>query len=198
MKWYQTLLVWIIAIILSFGVGFGTCWLVKQCAKDIIEVDLTESQRQQIVQKARLGYITLDSAKTLIVSESRINWIPVPVLYDSLVIRDSLNIIDSVVYIPVYTARDTVIEFRDTSETAIVSLAIMMKQRFFPLQERFASELRLMSLTIEVPEEPEIISGGWFDNFFEHRFIIYGGVGVNYGNGKFAPGFQLGAGIRIL
>ena len=197
MTFWQKIASYAVAIILSFGIGFGTCWLVKQCAKDVIEIDLTESERKQIIQEALIGYITLDSAKALIISESKIDWIPRDsIVYDY---RDSIvyDIRDSIIYIPVYTARDTTIEFKDTSEVATVSLAIMLRQRFFPLQERFASEMRLMSLKVEIPEakEPSI---GWFDNFFEHRFIIYGGVGVNYGKGKFEPGFQLGAGIRIL
>ena len=197
MKWYQTLAVWIIAVVLSFGVGFLACWFVKNCAKDIIEIYLTGSEKQQIIQDARLGWITLDSAKALIISESKIEWIP----RDSIVFdyRDSIiyDIRDSIVYIPVYVARDTIINFYDTSKTAIVSLAIRLKQRFFPLQERFASDLKLMSLTVELPEQ-KVVTGGWFSNFFEHRFIIYGGVGINYGNGKFDTGFQIGAGIRIL
>ena len=193
-KWLKSIATYAIVIVLSFGVGFGICWFVKNCAKEIIEIDLTESQKHQIIQDAQLGMITLDSAKSLIVSESKIRWIPIP--RDSVVLRDSVVYRDSVKLIPVYTAKDTVIEFNDTSEVAIVSLAIMLKQRFFPLQERFASEIKLMKLKVELPKEPEI--SGWFSNFFEHRFIIYGGVGINYGNGKFEPGFQLGTGIRIL
>jgi len=192
-KWLKSIATYAIVIVLSFGVGFGICWLVKNCAKDIIEIDLTESQKQQIVQDARLGRITLDSAKALIVSESKIKWITD--YKDSLVIKDSLNIRDSIIYIPVYTARDTTIEFNDTSEVAIVSLAIKLKQRFFPLQERFASELKLMSLTVEIPEAKE--PGGWFSNFFEHRFIIYVGGGLNYYDKQVQLGIQLGAGIRI-
>jgi len=64
-----------------------------------------------------------------------------------------------------------------------------LKQRFFPLQEKFASDL--------IPEPP-IKTRGWFSNFFEHRFIIYIGGGLNYFNRQVQPGIQIGAGIRIL
>ena len=188
----------LIATFIVFGAIMFLVGRFTTPASETVTINLTESEKQQIVQDARIDWITLDSAKALIVSESKIEWIPkikwIP--KDSLVLRDSLNIIDSVGYIPVYTANDTTIEFNDTTEVAIVSLAIMLRQRFFPLQERFASELKLMSLKVELPKQKE--SSGWFGNFFEHRFIIYGGVGVNYGNGKFEPGFQLGTGIRIL
>ncbi len=184
----------LIATFIVFGAIMFLIGRFTTPASETVTINLTESEKQQIVQDAHLGMITLDSAKSLIVNESKIGWILN--IKDSVEIRDSLNIINSVRYIPVYTARDTTIEFNDTTEVAVVSLAIMLRQRFFPLQERFASELQLMSLTVKLPEVKE--SGGWFGNFFEHRFIIYGGVGVNYGNGKFEPGFQLGTGIRIL
>jgi len=174
-----------------FGLGFGVAWLTMPKPK-IITINLTESEKKQIVQEALIGYITLDSAKALITSESKIEWI----YKDSLVIKDSLDIRDSVVYIPVYTARDTTVEFSDTSEVAVVNLAIRLKQRFFPLQERFASELQLMNLRVELPETKE--TGGWFDNFFEHRFIIYIGGGLNYYDKQVQPGIQIGAGVRIL
>ena len=190
MKWYQTLATWIVAIVLSFGAGFLTCWLVKNCSKDIIEVDLTESEKQQIIQDARLGWITLDSAKALIVTESQVRWITN--YKDSLVIRDSLNIRDSIKYIPVYTAADTTIHFNDTTETAIVGLAINLKQRFFPLQKRFASDLKLMSLSVEVPA-PQPVT----DSFWKNRFVFYAGLGINYNDNVLTPGIQLGFGIRI-
>ena len=184
----------LIATFIVFGAIMFLVGRFTSPASETITINLAESEKQQIIQDAQLRMITLDSAKALITSESKIDWILN--IKDSIILRDSLNIRDSVRYIPVYTARDTTIEFNDTSEVATVSLTIMLRQRFFPLQERFASELKLMSLTVELPKQKE--SGGWFGNFFEHRFIIYGGVGVNYGNGKFEPGFQLGTGIRIL
>ena len=192
MKWYQTLATWIVAIVLSFGAGFLTCWLVKNCSKDIIEVDLTESQKQQIIQDARLGWITLDSAKALIVSESKIKWIPTPKYYDSLRIKDSLNIKDSINYIPVYVARDTTIHFNEVTDDYEVSLAVRLKQRFFPLQERFASDLKLMSLSVEVPQQMPVT-----DSFWKNRFVFYAGLGINYNDNTFTQGIQLGFGIRI-
>jgi len=189
MKWYQTLATWIIAIVLSFGAGFLTCWLVKNCAKETITIDLTEAQKQQIIQDARIGWITLDSAKALIITESKIKWITN--YRDSIVIKDSLNIRDSVIYIPVYVADDTTVIFNEETKKYKVSLAVKLKQRFFPLQEKFASELKLMQLNVEIPKEPVPVS------FWQNRFIIYAGFGINYYDKKIVPGIQLGAGIRI-
>ncbi len=149
-------------------------------APETVTINLKESEKQQIVQDARLGWITLDSAKALVISESKIKWIPTPKYYDSLRVKDSLNIIDSVVYIPVYTAADTTIQFDDTTETATVSLAIRLKQRFFPLQERFASELKLMSLTVKVPEVKKRESG---------KYMIGLGMGARFDNAYFFGDF---------
>lgn len=184
-----------IATHLLFGVVmFWVGWFAKP-PPETTTIDLTESQRQQIIQDARIGWITLDSAKAMINMKSRIRWI---INYrDSVVIRDSINIKDSVVFIPVYEANDTTIYFNRTTPKAKVSLAMKLKQRFFPLQEKFASDLQLMSLTIDMPE-PEIKTGNWFTNFFEHRFIIYIGGGLNYFNRQVQPGIQIGAGIRLL
>ena len=194
-NWFRSLLGSIITHALLLGVGIIIGKFVWTDQTETITVDLTESEKHQIIQDARLGWITLDSANALIITESKIKWITN--YRDSLIFKDSLNIRDSVIYIPVYVARDTIINFYDTSKTAIVSLAIRLKQRFFPLQERFASDLKLMSLTVELPEQ-KVVTGGWFSNFFEHRFIIYIGGGLNYFDKQVRPGIQIGAGIRIL
>jgi hypothetical protein len=174
---------------------FAAGWFLRP-APETVTIKLTESETQQVIQRARLGYITLDSAKALIISESKIKWIPRDsIVYDY---RDSIitHIRDSIIYVPFYAADDTIINFYDTTEIATVSLSMKLKQRFFPLQERFASGLTLMSLTVTIPEAKE--SSSWFGDFFKNRFIIYMGVGVNYSGTTFDPGFQVGAGIRIL
>ena len=179
-KWLKSIATYVIAIVLSFGVGFGTSWLVKDCAKEIIEVTLTESQKQQIIQDARLGWITLDSAKTLVVDESKIKWIPTPDYYDSLRITDSLNIIDSVVYIAVYESGDTnIVLFNGDTSNIHIELEIGLNQRFFPAQERFGSSLWLnrlnVSLLREVPVErtygPYMIGIGLGARFEESYFF---------------------------
>ena len=126
MTFWQKIASYAIAIVVSLGVGFGTAWLVKSCHKTIIEVVGVDSLR--IIQEARMGYITLDSAKTLIVSESKIKWI----LKDSLIIRDSLSITDSIVYTPIYEANDSIITLLDSLGYIV---KVGLKQRFLPIQE---------------------------------------------------------------
>lgn len=184
----------VITHLLMFGLGFGVAKLTTPKPESIV-INLNDFQKQQIIQTARIGWITLDSAKTMIEAKSRIKWITN--YKDSLIIRDSINVRDSIVFIPVYEASDTIINFNEEKGKYKVSLAIKLKQRFFPLQEKFASDLQLMSLTIDAPK-PEIKIRNWFSNFFEHRFIIYIGGGLNYFNRQIQPGIQIGAGIRIL
>jgi len=79
---------------------FWVGWFAKPPPK-AVTIDLTAAQRQQIIQDARIGFIRLDSAKAMIEMESRIRWL---INYkDSVVIRDSVNVRDSVVFIPVHS-----------------------------------------------------------------------------------------------
>ena len=144
MTFWQKIASYAIAIVVSLGVGFGTAWLVKSCHKTIIEVVGVDSLR--ITQQARIGYITLDSAKALIVSESKIKWI----LRDSVIIRDSLSITDSIVYIPIYEANDSIITLLDSLGYIV---KVGLKQRFLPIQERFASDVWLSQLEVPSLEE---------------------------------------------
>lgn len=138
MTFWQKIATYIIAIFLSFGAGFLTAWLVKSCHKTTVPV-ISSQEREQIIQDARKGYITLDSAKALITSESKIKWTTIP--RDSIrSIKDSINIIDSVIYIPVYEANDSIITLLDSLGYIV---KVGLKQRFFPSQERFASSLWL-------------------------------------------------------
>lgn len=182
----QSIATHLVVALIAYFLGWAT-----KPAPEITTIDLTATQKQQIVQNARIGYITLDSAKAMIKSESRIKWITETRLTtrDSLVIRDSVNIIDSVIYIPVYEAPDTLIAFNEITDKAEISLTLKLKQRFFPLQERFASELQLMSLNVDIPK-PE-------PSFWTNRVIVYAGLGVNYNMKDFSSGFQLGIGIRV-
>ena len=186
--WWQTLLTWIIAIVLSFGAGFLTAWLVKKQRPQTI--DLTEQQRQQVIQDARLGWITLDSAKAMIETQSKIHW--VTRYKDSLIVKDSINIRDSVIYIPVYIARDTSVNFYYDTLGSIIDFDIGLRQRFYPLQEKFASDLWMKRFNLSVPE-PETCSDGVFKN----RFIVYIGYGVSGDAKSIGTGFQIGAGVRI-
>jgi len=172
-----------------FGLGFGIAKLTTP-KPEPTTINLTETQKQQIVQEARLGYISLDSAKSMIKSE--IKWIPKIKwkFKDSLIVRDSLNVIDSIVYIPVYEAKDTVIQFDEITDKAEVSLAIKLKQRFYPMQEKFASDVNLLNLKVNLPKPKQ-------GSFWEHRFILYAGLGLNYNNNQVNSGIQFGIGIRL-
>lgn len=149
----------IVASILSHAIVAvvvgATMFFVGRCSKECPEpevIDLTPQQRLQIIQEARLGYIPLDSAMAMIESESKIKWIP----KDSIVIKDSLNIIDSIVYIPVYEAPDTFITLYDKDTlNAHLLVEAGLKQRFLPTQQRFASSLWLSRLNISLPPEKE-------------------------------------------
>ena len=115
-------------------------------------VALTNFEKQKIIQQARLGWIPADSVRVLLNriklnSAIKINWI------DSLIIKDSVNVKDSIVYTyvsyPVYEADSTfTAEKTDSVQNSSAKVVMTLKQRFLPLQEMFASEFQIDSLLI--------------------------------------------------
>jgi len=177
---------------LFFLIGFALLamicgYFVYQFTHDpeVIEkkVSLTNFEKQQLIQHARLGWISKDSLNLLLkniagVPAKKINWI------DSIKwnYKDSTitHLKDSTVKIqyPVYEA-DSSFEIlkEDSIQNVSVNVKASLKQRFLPLQEAFASEFNIDSLIIKWHEKKY--------SFWKH--IKYGpGISVDI-DGKIKP-----------
>ena len=146
------------------------------------EIALTNFEKQKLIQDARKGWISPDSAKALtngkIKPASLINWI------DSVkwIPKDTtiFNYKDSVIAsYPVYEADSTfTAEKTDSAQNASAKVVMTLRQRFLPLQEMFASEFQIDSLLINV----------WHienKSFFDH--IKFGpGISIDV-DGKIKP-----------
>ena len=168
-------------------------------------IDLTDSERKQITQDARLNWMPLDSAYALVdwalAQEGGIKW----EIKDSThwTFKDSINwlwnIKDSTVitYIPFYEAEDTIVNFDETVDEVRVELSLLIKPRFFPLYNRFLTETQLQELTVTQPAK--------IDSWWKHRWVLYAGYGISYAQKTcygeqswcWSNGFQLGLGIRL-
>lgn len=171
-----------ILIILFLSVVIGASYYLgtRTTEMEYIEiiVDLTDSEKLQVRQEARLNWIHLDSAWALVGefavkdSTDKIRWVDSThwSFKDSLVlnIKDSTNI----VYIPFYEGRDTTIKFDETVEDTRVQLSLAVKPRFFPTFERFVTDVQMKSLTLTKPKEVE--------SWWKHRWTIGIGYGIGF------------------
>ena len=176
-------------------------------------INLTDSEKKQVTQDARLDWMPFDSAYALIdwalaQGETRINWI------DSIdwSFKDSTRIKDStaISYVPYFEAEDSIVTFDETDslQQIRVQLSLAIKPRFFPTFNKFLTETQLRELTITQPEQ--------VDSWWKHRWVVYAGYGVgysfqagqrdNYTNGYHTSshnhegwyhGFQAGIGFRV-
>ena len=171
-------------------------------------IDLTDSEKKEIEQKARLNWIPLDSAFALAETltrwevEDSTHW----TFKDSVQIRDSIKI----VYYPYFEAEDTIVTFDETDslKQIRVQLSLAIKPRYFPTFRKFLTQTQLRKLTITQPEQ--------VDSWWKHRWVIYAGYGVGYSfqagernqyvNGYesythnhegWYHGFQVGIGVRL-
>jgi len=194
----------IIAFVLAV-VGGGAYYAGIQSTKIqyvTTTVNLTETERLEVMQEARLNWIPLSEAWDLaeINSIDKINWTDSTrwSFKDSIEVRDSIN----VVYIPFYEAKDTVVSFDETVDDIRVELSLLVKPRFFPTFNRFITDVQMRHLNVTAPESAE--------SFWLHRWVIYAGWGLTYSSDNLnitAPdyfshqgwftGFQFGIGIRL-
>lgn len=164
----------ILAVVLGY---FVYEWTHKPV---IIEkkVVLTDFEIQKITQKARLGYIPEDSVKSLL---KGLNWKPATKINPAIGV-DWLNSIkwnpkDSTIYnykdsvivrYPIYESDSTfTVEKKDSIQNVSVNIQATLKQRFLPLQEMFASEFQIDTLSISYLKE--IID-------YNYDFALYGGA----------------------
>ena len=193
----------ILIIILMTVITGAAYYMGSQVNKEIeyIEtvIDLTNSEKKQIEQDARLNWIPLDSAWNL--AEILTRWEVVDSTHWNF--RDSTrwNIKDStaITYIPYFEAKDTIVTFDETDslQRIRVQLSLAIKPRFFPLYNKFLTETQLRELIITQPER--------VDSWWKHRWVLYAGYGIGYSQvnsygetrGCWITGFQAGIGFRL-
>lgn len=193
----------ILIIILMTVITGAAYYMGSQVNKEIeyIEtiIDLTNSEKKQIEQDARLNWIPLDSAWNL--AETFTRWEVVDSTHWNF--KDSIrwNIKDStaITYIPYFEAEDTIVTFDETDslQRIRVQLSLAIKPRFFPLYNKFLTETQLRELIITQPER--------VDSWWKHRWVVYAGYGFSYAQRTYnggnswcwSNGFQLGIGIRL-
>lgn len=172
-------------------------------------IDLTDSEKKQIEQEARLHWIPLDSAWSL--AETLTRW----EVKDSTrwSFKDSLRIKDStaITYVPFFEAEDSIVTFDETDslKQIRVQLSLAIKPRYFPTYRKFLTEVQLRKLTITQPEQ--------VDSWWKHRWVVYAGYGIGYSfqagqrtyyneygqqtashnHEGWYHGFQLGVGVRL-
>jgi len=168
----------------AYFVGRGS---VKEVKPEVITIDLTDSEKKQIEQEARLNWMPLDSAWSLISgfaerdSTDKIRWNDSTdwSFKDSTVlrVRDSTVI----VYIPFYEGKDTIVKFDETVEDIRVELSLVVKPRFFPairsygnayIGNRFVTDVQMRELILTKPVEE--------DSFWKHRLVLTLGYGIGY------------------
>lgn len=170
-------------------------------------INLRDSEKKQVEQDARLGYITQDSALTL--GWNLVDWTLshqdstelVKIKWD---VRDSVDIRvrDSVVvnYVPFFEAEDTIVTFDelDSLQHIRVQLSLAIKPKYFPTYRKFLTQVQMQELKLTQPEQVE--------SWWAHRWVVYLGAGVTYSYGNLEnkahegwsfPTIQLGIGIRL-
>jgi len=199
----------IILALISLGAAFymGTQTYTEVKLVETI-INLTESEKKQVEQEARLHWIPLDSAWALAKILTRwevkdsIDW----TFKDSLVVRDSV----AITYIPYFEAEDTIITFDETDslKQIRVQLSLAVKPRYFPTYRKFLTDVQMLKLSITQPEQ--------VDSWWKHRWVVYFGYGIGYSfqagqrdqytNGYttyshdhegWYHGFQFGIGFRV-
>ena len=171
----------ILAIILMTVLVGAAFYVGTQFYKEIeyktTTINLTDSEKKQVTQDARLDWMPLDSAYALVdwalaQGETRINWI------DSIDwnFKDSTRIKDStaITYVPYFEAEDTIVTFDETDslQQIRVQLSLAIKPRFFPTFNKFLTETQLRELTLTQPEQ--------VDSWWKHRWVVYVGYGIGY------------------
>jgi hypothetical protein len=170
-----------------------TFFITKSC-NECKEVEtsfiITDEQRQNIIQEAREGWISSDSLDKLLADnpvKAEIKYIPVP--YDSVVLRDSVNIRDSIVYEPVIEAvAEETADFEYYEENYSAKISVAVKPRYFPKRKVFSTDIGIKSLQVTLKEEESFLN-----NILS--FGIYGGYGYDIAKKEY--GFQIGAGFQL-
>jgi len=166
-------------------------------------VTITDFDTASVIQQARLNWLPKSIVDSLLKGKSivKIRW------EDKLNIRDSVNIIDSLVKYPIYES-DTNFTLRTVDEFAgEVSVDVSLYQKFLLYQEMFASNLVINSIKIQkdsgtiteveyLPYRFSVMGG--IKNRFDKEVIIYTGLEYNILDYRYFQMYLSGEGNYIL
>ena len=140
--------------ILCFVLGGVLVYFWMPQVKTEITVSDTNIDSVSIIQDARLGYVPLEELQAVIRQKAKkrrqYN------IIDSVIVRDSLNIIDSTVisYVPyLYADSSFVFEKTNLEKGYEFSSVIDFHTRFYPLSEHFQLDAKMTKFDIKITYE---------------------------------------------
>lgn len=132
--------------------------------------EISEFEKTQIIQQARLNWYPKSVIDSLLKLPTK--WITKIDRRDSLIIRDSINVKDSIVFYPVYQVDTSITSSGKDLAGNEVILTSYINQQFFPQQETFGLEFQIKSIKFNlVPVENNLQS-----EYQSYSFGIFGGV----------------------